>query len=210
MGRIKVIEPVTVIVYARDSWWDVKTPTAKFTEDGRITPYGGVIWDFAQDWSLYGSYSTVYQPQTGRTLSGKMLKPVEGQTLEGGVKAGLLNGSLNLSGVIYQIDIKNNPQIDPEHPSGGFNNYFVSGGKVRSQGFELEGVGFITLFWDVSVGYTYTDTKYLDDSLCRIISDIVPLSLYATVTDKRSLNFVLTLYLKTDFSYILKSVLVSG
>lgn len=164
MGRIKVVEPVTVIIGARDSWWELKSPTSKFTENGRITPYGGVIWDFAKDWSWYSSYSTVYQPQTAKTWSGKMLKPVEGQTLETGIKAGLLNGSLNLSGAIYQIDIKNNPQVDPDHPTGGFDNYFISGGKVRSQGFELEGVGYITPFWDVSVGYTYTDTKYRDDS----------------------------------------------
>ncbi len=47
-----------------------------------------------------------------------MLKPVEGQTLETGVKGALFNGGLNLSGAIYQIDIKNNPQIDPAHPTG--------------------------------------------------------------------------------------------
>ncbi|MEQ4651876.1 TonB-dependent siderophore receptor [Providencia rettgeri] len=164
MGRIKVIEPVTVIAGVRDSWWDVITPTANFTENGRLTPYGGVIWDFTPQWSWYSSYSTVYQPQTGKTWSGKMLKPVEGQTLETGVKGALFNGGLNLSGAIYQIDIKNNPQIDPAHPTGGFNNYFISGGKVRSQGFELEGIGYLTPFWDVSVGYTYTDTKYRDDS----------------------------------------------
>ena len=35
-----------------------------------------------------------------------MLKPVEGQTLETGVKGALFNGGLNLSGAIYQIDIK--------------------------------------------------------------------------------------------------------
>ncbi len=164
MGRIKVADPLTLIVGARESWWELKSPGDKFTENAQLTPYGGVIWDFAPDWSWYSSYSTVYQPQSAKTKEGKMLKPVEGQTLETGVKTSLFNDSLNLSAAIYQIDLKNNPQIDPRYPTGGFNNYYISGGKVRSQGFELEGTGYISDFWNVTAGYTYTDTEYLDDT----------------------------------------------
>ncbi len=110
MGRIKVIEPVTVIAGLRDSWW-MSNAYGKLHGKWPSYPYGGVIWDFNPQWSWYSSYSTVYQPQTGKTWSGKMLKPVEGQTLETGVKGALFNGGLNLSGAIYQIDIKNNPQL---------------------------------------------------------------------------------------------------
>lgn len=164
MGRIKVAEPLTVVAGARADWWQVRKPDAKFTEDGKMTPYGGLIWDFAPEWSWYGSFSTVYQPQTGKTYNGNMLKPVEGQTLESGVKGSLLNGGLNVSAAVYRIDMKNNPQADPEHPGGAFDTNYISGGKVVSQGFELEGTGYITPFWDITAGYTYTDTRYKEDT----------------------------------------------
>ncbi len=165
MSRIKLIEPVTLVAGARASWWEVTKPQAQFTENGKITPYGGLIWDFAPQWSWYSSYSTVYQPQTGKTWNGEMLKPVEGQTIETGIKGALINGGLNVSAAVFRIDMKNNPQEDPAHPGGGFNTYLISGGKVISQGFDIEGTGYLSPFWDLSIGYTYTDTKYKKDTL---------------------------------------------
>lgn len=164
MGRIKLAEPLTVVVGARASWWQIRKPDASFTENGNITPYGGLIWDFTPQWSWYGSVATVYQPQTGKTYSGNMLKPVEGQTLESGIKGALMDGGLNVSAAVYRIDMKNNPQVDPEHPGGSFDTNYTSGGKVVSQGFELEGSGYITPFWNITAGYTYTDTQYKEDT----------------------------------------------
>jgi len=46
----------------------------------------------------------------------------------------------------------------------GPTTYYISGGKVRSQGFELESSGYITPEWNVSAGYTYTSTEYLKDT----------------------------------------------
>lgn len=94
-----------------------------------------------------------------------MLKPVEGQTVETGFKGALMNGGLNVSAAVFRIDMKNNPQEDPAHPGGGFNTYLISGGKVVSQGFDIEGMGYLSPFWDLSVGYTYTDTEYKEDTL---------------------------------------------
>lgn len=93
-----------------------------------------------------------------------MLKPVEGRTLESGVKASLMNGALNLSAAAFRIDLENNPQVDPDHPGGGFDTWYISGGKARSEGFELEGRGYLTPWWDVTLGYTYTDTRYIRDA----------------------------------------------
>ncbi|MBG6504000.1 Fe(3+)-pyochelin receptor FptA [Pseudomonas aeruginosa] len=165
LGRIKLAEPLTLVVGGRESWWDQDTPAPRFTPGRQFTPYGGLIWDFARDWSWYVSYAEVYQPQADRqTWNSEPLSPVEGKTYETGIKGELADGRLNLSLAAFRIDLENNPQEDPDHSGPPNNPFYISGGKVRSQGFELEGTGYLTPYWSLSAGYTYTSTEYLKDS----------------------------------------------
>ena len=165
VGRIKLAEPLTLVVGGRESWWDQDTPATRFKPGRQFTPYGGLIWDFARDWSWYVSYAEVYQPQADRqTWNSEPLSPVEGKTYETGIKGELADGRLNLSLAAFRIDLENNPQEDPDHPGPPNNPFYISGGKVRSQGFELEGTGYLTPYWSLSAGYTYTSTEYLKDS----------------------------------------------
>lgn len=165
LGRIKLAEPLTLVVGGRESWWDQDTPATRFKPGRQFTPYGGLIRDFARDWSWYVSYAEVYQPQADRqTWNGEPLSPVEGKTYETGIKGELADGRLNLSLAAFRIDLENNPQEDPDHPGPPNNPFYISGGKVRSQGFELEGTGYLTPYWSLSAGYTYTSTEYLKDS----------------------------------------------
>ncbi|MBG4729844.1 Fe(3+)-pyochelin receptor FptA [Pseudomonas aeruginosa] len=164
-GRIKLAEPLTLVVGGRESWWDQDTPATRFKPGRQFTPYGGLIWDFARDWSWYVSYAEVYQPQADRQpWNSEPLSPVEGKTYETGIKGELADGRLNLSLAAFRIDLENNPQEDPDHPGPPNNPFYISGGKVRSQGFELEGTGYLTPYWSLSAGYTYTSTEYLKDS----------------------------------------------
>ncbi|WP_134566324.1 Fe(3+)-pyochelin receptor FptA [Pseudomonas aeruginosa] len=165
LGRIKLAEPLTLVVGGRESWWDQDTPATRFKPGRQFTPYGGLIWAFARDWSWYVSYAEVYQPQADRqTWNSEPLSPVEGKTYETGIKGELADGRLNLSLAAFRIDLENNPQEDPDHPGPPNNPFYISGGKVRSQGFELEGTGYLTPYWSLSAGYTYTSTEYLKDS----------------------------------------------
>ncbi|MBH9351973.1 Fe(3+)-pyochelin receptor FptA [Pseudomonas aeruginosa] len=165
LGRIKLAEPLTLVVGGRESWWDQDTPATRFKPGRQFTPYGGLIWDFARDWSWYVSYAEVYQPPADRqTWNSEPLSPVEGKTYETGIKGELADGRLNLSLAAFRIDLENNPQEDPDHPGPPNNPFYISGGKVRSQGFELEGTGYLTPYWSLSAGYTYTSTEYLKDS----------------------------------------------
>lgn len=164
LTRFKLLDPLTLVVGGRASWWEQDAPSDRFKPGREITPYGGLIWDFSQDWSWYASYAEVFQPQTGQTWSGELLKPVEGKTYETGVKGELMDGRLNLSLAAFRIDLENNPQVDPDHPGVGPTTYYISGGKVRSQGFELESTGYITPDWSLFAGYTYTTTEYLKDT----------------------------------------------
>ena len=140
LGRIKLAEPLTLVVGGRESWWDQDTPATRFKPGRQFTPYGGLIWDFARDWSWWGHLPDFL------------------------VDEELADGRLNLSLAAFRIDLENNPQEDPDHPGPPNNPFYISGGKVRSQGFELEGTGYLTPYWSLSAGYTYTSTEYLKDS----------------------------------------------
>ncbi|MCT9872467.1 TonB-dependent receptor, partial [Paenarthrobacter aurescens] len=60
--RINLADPLHLIVGARYTNWNRQTLTAEM-EKNNITPYGGVIWDFYDNWSAYASYTSVFQPQ---------------------------------------------------------------------------------------------------------------------------------------------------
>ncbi|MBJ9749844.1 TonB-dependent siderophore receptor [Burkholderia cepacia] len=163
LGRIKLAEPVTLVLGGRMSWWNQDSLGAHYNTGHQFTPYGGLIWDFARDWSWYASYAEVFQPQTKSMWGGGILTPVKGRTYETGVKGELAGGKLNVSLAAFRIDLDNNPQVDLAHPCAGPNCYYVNGGSVRSQGFEFEANGRITPWWSVWASYTYDTMRYADN-----------------------------------------------
>lgn len=165
MGRFSLADPVTLVLGGRMSWWNQTAPGARQQIDPEFTPYGGLIVDLDRQWSLYGSYAQVFQPQSQLTREGKPLDPVTGTNYEAGVKGELADGALNVSLAVFQIQQKNRAQQDPDWPCVGNNCYYVSGGEVRSRGIEAEASGQITPHWTVAGGYTFNTSKYLKDAV---------------------------------------------
>ncbi|MGE8567665.1 MAG: TonB-dependent siderophore receptor [Achromobacter sp.] len=165
MGRFSLADPVTLVLGGRMSWWNQTAPGARQQIDPEFTPYGGLIVDLNSQWSLYGSYAQVFQPQSQLTREGKPLDPVTGTNYEAGVKGELADGALNVSLAVFQIQQKNRAQQDPEWPCVGNNCYYISGGEVRSRGIEAEASGQITPHWSVAGGYTYNTSKYVKDAV---------------------------------------------
>lgn len=165
MGRFSLADPVTLVLGGRMSWWNQTAPGARQQIDPEFTPYGGLIVDLNSQWSLYGSYAQVFQPQSQLTREGKPLDPVTGTNYEAGVKGELADGALNVSLAVFQIQQKNRAQQDPAWPCVGNNCYYISGGEVRSRGIEAEASGQITLHWSVAGGYTYNTSKYVKDAV---------------------------------------------
>ncbi|AIO69391.1 TonB-dependent siderophore receptor [Burkholderia oklahomensis] len=160
LSRIKLAQPVTLVLGGRVSWWSQDSLGAHYNTGRQFTPYGGLIWDFARDWSWYASYAEVFQPQTKPTWGGGILTPVKGRTYETGIKGELAGGKLNVSLAAFRIDLDNSPQVDAAHPCAGQNCYYVNGGSVRSQGFEFEANGRITPWWSVWASYTFDTMRY--------------------------------------------------
>lgn len=154
MGRIKLADPLTLIVGARESWWQARTPATATSAQAKLTPYGGLIWDFAPNWSWYGSYATVWQPQTYLTYDGSLLAPMKGTTWETGAKTALNDGAMNLSLALFKIDMQNTPMSDTRHLNES-TDYYINGGDASSKGIELETNGHLTPNWTLFAGYTW-------------------------------------------------------
>ncbi len=170
--HLKLAAPLTLVLGGRVLWWDnayKPNPDENFFGDARThdridaqpIPFAGLIYDVNKTYSLYVGYSDIFEPQTTRDITGKLLKPIEGDQYEVGVKSSYFDGRLNASLAAFQITQQNRAMQDPNDPTG---TIFFAQGKARSRGFEAEVSGKITDDWDIFAGYTYTETKNYDDS----------------------------------------------
>jgi outer-membrane receptor for ferric coprogen and ferric-rhodotorulic acid len=157
--RLQVLDNTKLILGGRLSNWKNES---KSSADGdasithEFTPYAGLVFDINKQYSLYGSYSGIFQPQTALSADKKILKPRTGKQYEVGIKGELQDGKINLHAALFRINDENRAMTDPNNP-----NYSISAGEVRSQGFESEISGRLRSNWDVMAGYAYTETKYL-------------------------------------------------
>ena len=141
-----------------DGYRDATRTTAKFT------PSVGLIYALTPQWSAYASYADVFQPQTNHDVAGRTLKPITGSSYEAGIKGELLDGKVNSSLAVFRYDHKDRAVTDY---AAGFacDGWYCSraSGKVRSQGLEAEVSGEVARGLQLSAGYAYTTTTYLDD-----------------------------------------------
>ncbi|MPT46933.1 MAG: TonB-dependent siderophore receptor [Sphingobium sp.] len=162
---------LTFVGGGRFTWWETQTrallPTVAaysgYKVKGRFTPYGGVVWDVTNSWNIYGSYADSFTPQTStrRRPDGQAIKPLVGAQYEIGSKLSLFDEKLLLSVAGYQITqsnrlYTNDTELGPD--------IVLQIGKVRSRGIEAEIGGEVLPGWRVNGGYSYTKTKYLEDS----------------------------------------------
>lgn len=171
-SRFSLADPLTFVVGARATWWQTEVkadPNANANKvadtrdhiDGHITPVVGLIYDLNEQHSLYGSYTEVFAPQSVRDASGQLLKPLEGTQYEAGIKGSYLDGRVNTSLALFEITQKNRAMADTANNT--ITTYFAQG-KARSRGVETQISGEVLPGWTLSGGYTYTNTKYLDNS----------------------------------------------
>ncbi|MEC5342825.1 TonB-dependent siderophore receptor [Brenneria populi] len=126
----------------------------------KLIPYAGLLWDFADHYTWYASYSDIYKPQDYLDRNKTLLPAVTGKNYETGIKGEFFNGDLNASIALYRIIQANRAVADTNCPDS--DDCYRSEGKVRSQGVELEVSGKLAEDWQLFAGYTLTNTKYLE------------------------------------------------
>ena len=122
---------------------------------GELTPYLGTVYQITPHISWYASYSSIFTPSVGKqTYHGGGLTPQRGNQIETGFKAEYFHGRLNISSALFRMESVNQPVQDPLHAQ-----FYVTTGPIRRQGWEMQIDGQILPNLDVSIGYTYLDTK---------------------------------------------------
>lgn len=168
--RLKLSDPLTLLLGGRVSWWDSTTQnrltgatTSDYKQNARFTPYAGIVYDLNPTWALYASYADIFRVQSNYLDSnGNGLPPVVGANYEAGVKGAFYGGKLNTSFAVFRIEETN--RAIQTTPTVIGNCCYAANGKVQSQGFEAEVFGELTPAWQVTAGYTFNTAKYLKDA----------------------------------------------
>jgi outer membrane receptor for ferric coprogen and ferric-rhodotorulic acid len=128
----------------------------RYRQTGVVTPYAGLVYDLDDRYSLYSSYTRIYQPQMSKDAERKLLDPVQGNSYEAGIKAEYFGGRLNASFAVFRIEQDNLAEyvsgVDSESV------YRAVQGAV-TKGFELELAGEVRDGWNLSAGYSYNHTR---------------------------------------------------
>jgi len=140
--------------------------------DETVTVRGGALYKLLDNWSIYGSYSEGYEPQSPasqNTTQGGPFDPEESWQLEGGTKAQLFEGRLLTTITGYFIQKENVLVTDPENQ-----DLLTALGEVESKGVEIEAVGNITNRFRISGNYAFNDIETTEDSNPDLIGQTPP------------------------------------
>ncbi|PKU02977.1 TonB-dependent receptor domain-containing protein, partial [Neisseria meningitidis] len=84
----------------RTASYNSRTQGMPYVSANRFTPYTGIVFDLTGNLSLYGSYSSLFVPQSQKDEHASYLKPVPGNNLEAGIKGEWLEDRLNASAAV--------------------------------------------------------------------------------------------------------------
>jgi outer membrane receptor for ferric coprogen and ferric-rhodotorulic acid len=127
-------------------------------EHGKITPYTGLVYDLTNQWSLYGSWTQIFTPQYVLSTDGNLIDPLEGTSMEVGVKGSLMEDRLNLTAAVF----KTKQQNVAEYAGQSGSQFLYDGVDYKSHGVELQASGEALPGLNLLVGYTYV--KIEDDN----------------------------------------------
>ncbi|WP_049870502.1 TonB-dependent siderophore receptor [Pseudomonas cremoricolorata] len=161
--KAQLAEPLHLTLGARYSDYRdyVRTVVPRFNMDtpvkesnrGEVTPFGALVLDVTDQWSLYTSYAEIFNPQTAyKSIDAHPLDPIEGETYEFGTKGELFAGLLNISSALYYTKREN----EAVSVGGG---YYAATGEVVSKGIDTEISGELAPGWQAIVGYTLNINK---------------------------------------------------
>lgn len=125
----------------------------------QFVPRVGLVWQPDQRWSVYGSYSESFKPQSSvGTLLVGALPPEQAKSWELGAKLELARG-ITATAAVYDIRKRN---VQGKDVVDGETVTRVMGG-ARSRGLELDIAGQLSRQWQLIGSYAYTDAWVSND-----------------------------------------------
>ena len=126
-------------------------------DNTRFLPFAGATFDVTDHLSAYASYATIFNPQAAIGEDGRILAPIRGNNLEGGVKGDWFGGRFNASASVFRVRQDNTAEAVSFGPTPGNPDVFQTlyrGVDATSEGIELEVGGRLADGMQVTGGYT--------------------------------------------------------
>lgn len=125
--------------------------------DRKFSPRAGLVWQPSDTQSYYLSYSRSFQPSAetfALSASNAANAPEITVNKEIGAKLDFLDGALNFTAAVFNLERSGIKNSDPANPARQINV-----GTQRTDGLELTLAGKLPGRWDVSAGYAYLDGR---------------------------------------------------
>ncbi|ALN17122.1 TonB-dependent siderophore receptor [Ectopseudomonas mendocina] len=164
-ARFNLTDDLTFIAGARSI--ELKTEGFSYGQDRKrknnaFLPYAGLVYDLTDQYSVYASYTEIFNPQKEEGGDLRRLDPIMGENYELGIKGELLDGKLNVSAAVFKTKQSNVAESIGFDTGSGKQIY--GGVDYLSEGYELEVSGEILPGLQVMGGYTYVDIQNADHS----------------------------------------------
>ena len=132
--------------------------SARLREGGIFVPYVGLVHALNDTYSLYSSYTKIFNPQPDHVIdiNGDRLAPEEGTSYEIGIKGSFNEGALNSSLSLFRTQQDTFPVWDAATRT------YTAIDDTITQGVEVELAGEIARGWQLGTGYTYSKTRDKD------------------------------------------------
>lgn len=157
-------------VFGQSTRFDRKLAALDRT-DRKFSPRAGLVWQPSDTVSYYVSYSKSFQPSAeafALAASNVNNEPEITQNKEIGVKVDMLDGQLNATAALFNLERTNIKNTNPANPGQQINV-----GTQRTNGLELTLNGRLPGRWEVSAGYAYLDGR-MTQSLATTTSGQLP------------------------------------
>lgn len=176
MVRFHVFDPLRVMIGGRYSKYRFESDftdlvydevsSTLYEDNGVFTPYGGIVYELNQDWSLYTSIGETYSSQASSLRGpypGTPLNPITGRNYEVGVKGNTPDKAVNFTAALYRIERKGEAVLDltydPVFGELGRSCCYLDDGEVVSQGVDVEVTSELFHGLTMTAGYTYNDNE---------------------------------------------------
>jgi len=149
--------------------------------DRKFSPRAGVVWQPSETQSYYVSYSRSFQPSAETFALSTAIAANDPEITvnkEIGAKFDFLDGALNFTTAVFNLERSGMKNTDPANPARQINV-----GTQRTNGVELALAGKLPGRWDISAGYAYLDGRMVK-SLATVSSLQLPVGAALPVQGK--------------------------
>lgn len=149
-ARFSLADPLSLLVGARYTQWAAHGTTGN-KENDKIAPYAGLTYDLNDTYSVYASYTSIFQPNNVRNIEAKYLEPTTGKSYETGIKGDWNNSRLTANLSLFRTE-QNNLAVNTYSYIPGTSQYAWKSVDSVSRGVEFEVNGALTDNWQMTFG----------------------------------------------------------